>query len=271
MRKFSPITVTASVLGTLSVIYYFICGCLRTFTYSGLWIWLAFGIIMWFGCLWKIIAEPMLIKTEKKVLYLRLKTVCLLLVLLFMLVFAVFECLIVHKWIVGCTDSESEPDAIIVLGAAVEYDRPGDALGYRIGTAYGCISKNPEIPVIVCGGLSDEDVISEADCIKRELIKMGISESVIITESESSSTYENFLFASSVLPDDADSVAVVTSGFHELRACITGESVLRRVLGHTVELHPVSAPYPSILLPFSMVREFAAFVSDLFDGNISLG
>lgn len=268
MKKLTPITVIAAILGTLSIIYYFICGILRTFTYSGLWIWISFGFIMWFGCLWKMLVEPKILATDKKVLYLRLKTVCLSLVSLFLLVFIIFETILIATWIDGCTNSSEDVDAVIVLGAAVDYDHPGDALEKRISVAYEYIKDHPDVPVIVCGGRSAEDIISEADCIKAELIRMGVPADRIVTEDRSTSTYLNFYLSSDLIPEGTNRIAIVTSGFHELRACVTGGSVLKRELGHDVKLIPVSAPYTSFFLPFSMVREFAAFCSDLSDGNI---
>lgn len=264
MKKLSVTSVIAAVTGTLAIGYYILCGILHSFTLSGLWIWLGFGLIMFFGCLWKAFAEPRLRGIKA---YRPLKRICLAVFALFVLVFLLFEGFLIAEWIEGYENDGTPPDAVIVLGAAVDGDRPGYALKERIRTAADYIKDHPDVPVIACGGIAAGDRLSEAECIKKELILQDIPEDRIITESESSSTAENLLFSAEHLPNDAKTVAVVTSGFHQFRAGLTAETAFAR---QRITVIPVSADYNSVLLPYSMVREFAAFVSDLADGNIIL-
>lgn len=270
MKKLPLIPAISAAVGTVCVIYYIVCGMLYSFTMSGLWIWLCFGLIMWFGFLWRVIAEPMILRGRRVCAYRSLKTAILSLFALFIAVFFVFEGLVIGKWIEG-TASDGSPDAIVILGAGVAGDRPGDALSKRIGTAYDFISDHPDITVIACGGLGEGDAITEADCVENELMRLGIPEQLILTETRSTTTAENFFYAAELLPEETDSVAIVTSGFHQFRACLTGDLSFAKAGITGVELIPVSAPYDSILLPYSMVREFAAFVMDYAHGNVSLG
>lgn len=264
MKKITVPTLVAAVAGVLSLLYYLICGILYSFSLSGLWIWLGFSLIMGFAVLWKLVAEPRIPESR---LYVILKSVCIAVFAVFMGVFLLFECCIIGRWIHGCGDSTA--DTVIVLGATVEGDSPGDTLRVRILTAYEYLTKNPDATLIACGGLGEGDFVTEADCIKDELIRLGIDGDRIITESRSTSTNENFLYAAELIPHDAERIAIVTSGFHQFRAFIIGEYHLG---SHgDVTLIPVSAGDIAFSLPHSMVREFAAMVSDLTEGNVRIG
>ena len=260
MKRILPIT--AAVLGTVCIIYYILCGCLYSFTMSGLWIWLSFALIMYFGCLWKYIAEPKIGKRFIQ-LYKWLKGITLSAVALFLAVFLGFEILLGIQWCQGIGQESRSCDVVIVLGATVEYDRPGDALQKRIDTAYEIIKNNPDAVVITCGGLGEDDIVTEAECIRNELVSMGIDADRILTEEDSTSTAENFKYAAELIPDGAETVAVVTSGFHQFRALSIGSSAITEA-----ELFPVSAPCGSLKLPRDMVREFAAFVKGYLSPKI---
>ena len=268
MKKITVPTAVAAIAGTVSLIYYVICGILYSFSRSGLWIWLGFSLIMGFAVMWKLLAEPRIPVGRGYKIYRILKTVCLSVFALFMAVFILFELCLIGRWIHGCGSSGSSADTVIVLGATVEGDVPGDALAARILAAYEYLEDNPDATVIACGGLGDGDFVTEADCIKGELIRLGIDGNRILTETKSTSTNENFLYAAELIPHDAERIAVVTSGFHQFRAFIMGEYHLSS--RDDVTIIPVSADDVTFSLPHSMVREFAAFASDLMDGNVSL-
>lgn len=267
MKQRAVAAISAAV-GTVCIIYYILCGALGGFAMSGLWIWLCFGLIMLFVCIWSIVAEPRVLAGGHALLYKRIKIACISAFALFFAAFSVFEGLVIARWVDGTSEYDETPDAIIILGAAVDYDVPSAALSARISTAFEYISKNPDIPVITCGGIGKGDIIGEAALIKRELVALGADPEAIITEEHSTSTAENFLYAASMLPENTLTVAVVTSGFHQLRAAVTGHTSLEKAGIDGVKLIPVSAPCVSPLLPYGMVREFAAFVKDLSLGNI---
>lgn len=251
-----------AVIGSISLIYYIVCGSFYSFTLSGLWIWLVFSLIMYFVCLWLKIIEPKIPENHLRT-YKWGKRAVVSAAALFTASFLLFEVLLALQWYRG-TDMESQPaDTIIVLGATVEYDRPGDALRNRISKVYEVIKNNPHATVIACGGLGEDDIITEAECIKNELISMGVDPERILTEEFSTSTKENFEFCASLIPKDTKTVAVVTGGFHQFRAMLIGKSVIT-----DAELHSVSAPCTSLKLPRDMVREFAAFVKNYISSNI---
>ena len=269
MKKLSPISAVASVLGTVCVVYYLACGIIESFMTPGLWIWITFGMILFAGVLWKVFAEPKITSCSLCRIYSFVKTALLSFTAVFLMIFLFFEGCVIKEWTEGSQNGGASADVVIVLGAAVDYDRPDDTLEKRILTAYRFVKRNPDAVIIACGGLGEDDIITEAECIKRELVSMGIEPGRIIAEDKSSSTTENFRYAASLLPDDHGNIAVITSGSHVFRAISAGEYIFDD-LKITANLFPVAAPCPLVKLPCSMVREFAAFTKSLLSGNIAV-
>ena len=82
---------------------------------------------------------------------------------------------------------------------------------------------HPETPAILSGGQGAGEDISEAECMRRELVKRGVPESQLHLEEKSTSTAENFTYSRRLLPElgpDAKTatLAVLTSDFHCFRA-----------------------------------------------------
>ena len=71
--------------------------------------------------------------------------------------------------------SDQAPDGvecIIVLGAAVKGTRPSSALYNRIVTAAEYLHNNPDTVAVLSGGQGTGEDISEAECMRRELVRM---------------------------------------------------------------------------------------------------
>ncbi|WP_413300647.1 YdcF family protein [Bacillus sp. 1P10SD] len=109
-------------------------------------------------------------------------------------------------------------DYIIVLGARVKGTVPSLAFASRIKSAANYLKENKDTIVIASGGKGPGEDISEAECIKRELIKRGISESRILLEDRSTDTYENINYSRKLIPKNAQLGLVVTNTFHIYRA-----------------------------------------------------
>ena len=108
-------------------------------------------------------------------------------------------------------------DAIIVLGAGLDGEEPNTILRERLELAEKYASEHPGIPVIVSGGQGSDEVISEAEAMKRYLVRNGLDESRIIMEPDSSTTQENFAYSKKLITD-ADSIIYITSEYHCFRA-----------------------------------------------------
>ena len=117
---------------------------------------------------------------------------------------------------------EEACDYLIVLGCAVNGDRPSQMLQYRIDAAYAYLKKNPNTRCIVTGGIGTDDKISEAQCMFNELTRMGIAAERIWMEERSTNTEENIRFAKALLKektgDVPENIGVLTGEFHLYRA-----------------------------------------------------
>lgn len=148
-------------------------------------------------------------------------------------------------------------NAVIVLGCKVRGTEPSLMLQRRIEKAYEFCKDNPEIMIIASGGQGADEEISEAECIKKSLVSMGISPDRIITEDKSTDTYENFENSLKELDGESPTVAVVTDGFHQFRA-----GLICKKFG--AEKTSLSAKTPWYLLPCYVVREWFGLAEQIF-------
>lgn len=145
----------------------------------------------------------------------------------------------------------SENTTVIILGCKVKGERPSVMLSKRINAAYEFLSENPSTMCIVSGGQGSDEIMSEAECMKRELVKKGIAEERIIMEDKSTSTDENLRFSLEKMQENglSGSVTIVTSEFHQLRAKMIASQYFQ-------ESYAVSASTAWYLLPTYWVREW---------------
>lgn len=146
-------------------------------------------------------------------------------------------------------------DALIVLGAGLKGDKPSQALKFRLNCAVEYHKKNPNALIVVSGGQGRGESITEAEAMKRYLIKHGVNEDIIIKEELSTSTEENFLFSYAVLKERLGqdfTCAFTTNGFHVYRSkCYAEKTGIKNInsIG-------ASTPLPAVMT--SGIREVLA-------------
>jgi uncharacterized SAM-binding protein YcdF (DUF218 family) len=149
------------------------------------------------------------------------------------------------------TEVPKNADYLIVLGARVKGTVPSLAFASRINAAADYLKENSDTIVIASGGQGSGEDISEAESIKRELVKQGISENRIILEAQSIDTYENVNFSKRLIPEGAKFGLVVTNKFHLYRAV----SIAR---DNGLEVQGLPAETPWIAVIKSYTREYLA-------------
>lgn len=147
-------------------------------------------------------------------------------------------------------------DYVIILGAKVNNTTPSVSLKYRIEEGVEYLLANKNTKVIVSGGKGSDEGISEAQCMKDELVKAGIDEDRIIMEDNSFSTKEN-LTNSKAFIEEKDAVVIISNGFHIYRALH-----LAKELGYT-HVYGDGASSTTWLIPANYVREFVAVIKDV--------
>ena len=149
-------------------------------------------------------------------------------------------------------------DAVIVLGAKVN----SGSMDYRVRTAADYLRKNPRTVAILSGGWGEDEEMSEAEAMRRQMTALGIDESRLILEDRSTSTAENFRFSKELLPAGTASVGVVTSCYHVHRALL-----LAKREGYE-NVYGGAAPNVPATLPHYTVREAIGLVMEKLRGNL---
>lgn len=139
----------------------------------------------------------------------------------FAVVFAAVEGIVIHAG--RGSSAVQPPDAVIVLGAGVNGEKPSPILKSRIDAAADYLRANPTVPAVLSGGKGSGENISEAQAMENALTARGISSDRLYLEERSTTTAENFQYSEKLLKDRGISpaekkVAVITSDFHLCRA-----------------------------------------------------
>jgi uncharacterized SAM-binding protein YcdF (DUF218 family) len=142
-------------------------------------------------------------------------------------------------------------DYIIILGARVKGEIPSLALQYRIDAAANYMKKNKETLAIASGGQGPGEDITEAEAIKRGLLKHGVDGNRIILEDKSTDTVENITFSKKLIPDHLETGLIVSNDFHLYRA----KSIAK---DQGLSLQGIPAETPTIAIPKSYLREYLA-------------
>lgn len=209
---------------------------------------------------------------------LRRAAVCLSLVFwLCLVVFFSWEAVIFSA---GRRAPQADASYVIILGAQVRGEAPTLVLDARINAAAEYLLKHPEAVAVASGGQGSGESISEAEAIKRGLMRRGIAEERILTEERSTSTMENLKFSADVIaayetaaaassggmPEGAaglpGKVVLVTNDFHVYRATrLAGKMGYGQVSGlGATEFFAVTIQY--------YVREFFAIIMESLRGNL---
>ena len=157
-------------------------------------------------------------------------------------------------------EDTGEAEWCIVLGAGLRGDSPSLTLQRRIAVACAYLEKHPLARVVVSGGQGRNETITEAEGMRRALIKQGVAAERIYLEDRASSTLENLRYSRDIILATGGNtdrgVAVVTSNFHLLRVRLLAKRVGMRV-------RCVPAPTPWYLLPNVCLREYFALIKSL--------
>ena len=108
-------------------------------------------------------------------------------------------------------------DYLIVLGCKLNNNKPTATLISRIDKAVSYLDDNPECKVIVSGGITEGNTLSEADVMEKLLIEKGINPSRIIKEDKALDTYENFYYSRKLI-EEGKKICFCSSDYHILRS-----------------------------------------------------
>ncbi|WP_375450095.1 YdcF family protein [uncultured Devosia sp.] len=141
------------------------------------------------------------------------------LIALLVLVLVVGGGMAVDIWRFAGETAPGTADAALVLGAAVIGSTPTPVLRERLRHAADLLQTGQVQKIVVTGGLSPEDDLTEAEASRNWLVAQGIASADVLLEDASRTTIENLAFAKPVLAANAiDTVLVVSDPLHMRRA-----------------------------------------------------
>lgn len=251
-KKASPvINALFLIAGIAMIVYYVLLGIAVRFGQSLQFMWLLGGLI----CVARFIfwLKP---RRFPKGLLVFLRSCAAILLAVFLAV----EGIIIAG---GAMKPQQGLDCIIVLGARVNGREPSGALRNRIDVAGEYLRANPDTIAVLSGGKGSDEDISEAQCMFERLTAQGIDPNRLIMEDRSTDTSENMRFSRELLPEDAESIGIVTNNFHMFRSlAIARKEGLQNPCGIPVATSLISFPH-------YMMREFFGMAYDFVRGNLA--
>ncbi|MBQ9078470.1 MAG: YdcF family protein [Ruminococcus sp.] len=175
----------------------------------------------------------------------------------------VLAALIISIFMVRTMNDRPKNDrtTLVVLGCQVKNGKPSRMLKSRLDTAYEYLSEHDTVNVVVSGGQGNDELISEAQCMRDYLVEKGISSERIFMEDKSANTEENLRFSLELIEKNGlcSDITIVTDGFHQLRA-----ELIAKKLG--AGPNNIPAPTRWYLFPTYWVREWFGNVYFIISG-----
>jgi len=138
-----------------------------------------------------------------------------------LLVVGITEAIIIRK---SFGDPKETVDYVVVLGAKVNHNGPSVSLWDRICGAYEYAEEHPEAILILSGGQGTDEPVTEAECMYRELVELGVDPKRLRMEDEATSTWENLKFSLDLIEEETGTrpakIGVLSSEYHLFRASL---------------------------------------------------
>ena len=130
---------------------------------------------------------------------------------------------------------EEDVDYLVVLGAKVNANGPSVSLYDRICAAYEYLEAHPDTVAVLSGGMGTDEPITEAECMYRELVELGIAPSRLWKEDKATSTWENLNFSLNLIEEKTgqrpSKLGVLSSEYHLFRASLFTKAVGAEFVG----------------------------------------
>ena len=161
-------------------------------------------------------------------------------------------------------------DYIIVLGCWIKGGKVTPLLARRIDKAIKFYYQQKEVceppKLIMSGGKGTDETCTEAEAMKSYALDKGVPEKHILTESSSSSTFENMTFSKIIMDVETRvksyKCIYATNNYHVLRA-----GICARMAG--LKINGIGAKTAFYYLPNAMLREYIAYLHIHIKFNIA--
>jgi uncharacterized SAM-binding protein YcdF (DUF218 family) len=150
-------------------------------------------------------------------------------------------------------------DAIVVFGAAEYNGRPSPVLGARLKHAFDLYELHLAPVIITTGGAADDPKYSEGGVGEVHLHKLGVPESALIAETQSSNTAESARRVAVIMhANGLHSCIAVSDAYHVFR--------IRKLLEHEgigpvyIAPRPDSRPHSAVQRATAVLRESTSYL-----------
>lgn len=172
-----------------------------------------------------------------------------------------FFCYIAVNFLIDIWSRTRQSRILVVLGSQLDdINNVTHILRSRLDKAIKVYLRQKErsqqqVCIIVTGGPQSDSHFSEAEGMRRYLLQQGISDEDVILEPQAQNTYENFTNVKDLMNklNLKGEVVVITSRFHLLRSAYVARQT-------DFKSHFEGANTPTYLWPYSIVREFLAYI-----------
>ena len=150
---------------------------------------------------------------------------------------------------------EYNQDYIIILGCKIKKDgTPTRLLEDRINGAIKFENEQFEksgkhCTFITSGGQGKDEIISEAESMKKYLISKGIDENNILIENKSTNTYQNIKNSLELINDENANISIATTNYHLFRSLLLSRNFKKNISG-------ISGRTKWYFYPNGFLREF---------------
>ena len=136
-------------------------------------------------------------------------------------------------------------DYVLVLGYELDNNTMSDTLKYRLDKAYKYAKSNKDAQLILCGGVTGKNNVSEASVMYDYLRALGIDEERLVKEEQSTDTIENIKNSLNYITINSK-IVVISSQYHVFRAKQICKNAGNEVKG--IGSHAPLLLYPNQLL-----------------------
>ena len=154
----------------------------------------------------------------------------------------------------GSSDNDSA-DYALVLGYGLKQDQIQETLKMRLDSAYEYAIDNPKTTIVLCGGITKNITISEAEAMFKYLKNKGINENRMVLEDKSKDTIQNIRNSMQYI-NKYGKIVVISSDYHVYRA-----SLICKKLGLNVTTYGSYSPL--LLLPNALLFEKLGIIKTL--------
>lgn len=167
----------------------------------------------------------------------------------------------------GRIEPNIKPDLIVILGSSTPNAKPSPTLAERLKLGHLLSLASPTVPVVLSGGVDFRQTVSEAQVMRNYILGLGMDESRIVIEDESTSTYENLSFTANKLSNlkltqESTRLLIVTSDFHTWRSEMIAHKVGWKNVNSAGAVTPLYMRYNAWL------REYFACLSGWILGEL---